>query len=171
MVITISTFKTRWGNILLAATSRGVAAVQMGGNKTAWLAGLRRRFPSAEIQAGDSNHLRAARPQLQRYLAGRGKAFRIRLDWRGLTEFQCKVLRVVNAIPYGKTLSYGTIARKIRRPAAARAVGGAVGANPFAPIVPCHRVLASDGKPGGYSGAGGVRTKLRLLELEKSEFS
>lgn len=70
-------------------------------------------------------------------------------------------------IPRGETRTYGWIARKIGRPHAARAVGTALGRNPFAPGIPCHRVVRSDGSLGGYSGRGGLRRKKALLEAEK----
>jgi O-6-methylguanine DNA methyltransferase len=169
MKIYFSEMRTTWGSIYLAATSRGLAGVQMGGSKKKWLTSLRRRFPLAEGIEGGSAFLREAQRELREYLSGRRSAFRVKVDWAGLTNFQRSVLRAVNAIPYGKTRTYGEIAQRIKRPRAARAVGGAVGGNPYAPIVPCHRVLAANGMLGGYSGAGGVKTKKRLLELEQAE--
>lgn len=76
------------------------------------------------------------------------------------------VWRACSAIPPGETRTYGWIARKIGKPRAARAVGRALASNPFAPVVPCHRVVASDGSLGGYSGPGGLAAKKRLLERE-----
>jgi O-6-methylguanine DNA methyltransferase len=169
MKIFISQMHSSWGSIYLAATSRGLAGVQMGGSKKNWLTSLRRRFPLAEGIEGDSAFLREAQRELREYFSGRRSDFRVRMDWAGLTNFQRSVLREVNAIPFGKTRTYGEIAQRIQRPRAARAVGGAVGGNPYAPIVPCHRVLAANGVLGGYSGAGGVKTKKRLLELEKAD--
>lgn len=72
------------------------------------------------------------------------------------------------AIPAGTTVSYGELARRIGKPGAARAVGTALGANPFAPIIPCHRVIRADGKMGGYSGPGGIKMKQALLRKEKN---
>ncbi len=82
------------------------------------------------------------------------------------TPFQKKVWAELCKIPKGKTLTYAQLARKIGRPKAVRAVGNAVGKNPFAPAVPCHRIVRSDGKLGGYSGKGGVATKIKLLKKE-----
>ncbi|MBI4802257.1 MAG: MGMT family protein [Elusimicrobia bacterium] len=87
------------------------------------------------------------------------------------TPFQRSVWRACMAIPRGQTRSYGWLARRIGRPEAARAVGAALGKNPFAPIVPCHRVIRSDGLPGGFSAPGGLKTKLRLLAAEKGDRS
>jgi len=86
---------------------------------------------------------------------------------REYTPFQRKVWLACAKIPPGKTMTYGELARKVGCPGAARAVGSALGKNPFAPIVPCHRVLAANGKPGGYSGPGGIKTKLEMLRKEK----
>ena len=77
-----------------------------------------------------------------------------------------QVYRTAQRIPPGETISYGELARRIGRPGAARAVGRALAANPVAPIVPCHRVVARDGGLTGYSGPGGLRTKARLLACE-----
>jgi methylated-DNA-[protein]-cysteine S-methyltransferase len=76
------------------------------------------------------------------------------------------VWKVCARIPKGQVRTYGWVARQIRRPGAARAVGRALGANPFAPVVPCHRVVAAQGRWGGYSGPGGVKRKRELLRRE-----
>ena len=83
-------------------------------------------------------------------------------------DFYQSVWKACAAIPRGQTRSYGWIAKTIGRPHAARAVGRALGANPFAPVIPCHRVVGSDGKMTGYSGAGGIQQKIRLLKEERS---
>ena len=82
------------------------------------------------------------------------------------TTFEQQVYRAIARIPRGQTRSYGWVAQRIGRPQAARAVGQALKRNPYAPKVPCHRVVKSDGSLGGYSGRGGLRLKRRLLELE-----
>ncbi len=82
------------------------------------------------------------------------------------TVFQKKVWAALCNIPKGKTITYKELARKIGSPHAVRAVANAVGANPLAPIIPCHRVVRSDGTLGGYSGKGGIKTKLALLSSE-----
>jgi methylated-DNA-[protein]-cysteine S-methyltransferase len=81
--------------------------------------------------------------------------------------FQQAVWRACAEIPAGEVRTYGWIAARIGRPRAARAVGAALGANPFAPVIPCHRVVRSDGSLGGYSGRGGARAKALLLAREK----
>jgi methylated-DNA-[protein]-cysteine S-methyltransferase len=93
----------------------------------------------------------------------------IPLDTSVLTPFQKKVFRVVSAIPAGRTLTYGEVAKRIGRPRAARAVGQAMRANPHAPFMPCHRVVAADGL-GGYGGKMHSKTKTALLEWERGRW-
>jgi methylated-DNA-[protein]-cysteine S-methyltransferase len=88
------------------------------------------------------------------------------LDLRGLPQLDCRVYEVVRRIPCGATLSYGEVAERLGDRLLARAVGWALAHNPFAPVVPCHRVLGADGRPGGFSARGGLRTKLQLLTIE-----
>src|SRR5439155_14045916 len=90
----------------------------------------------------------------------------IPLDLDGIAPFHRKVYDVVRTIPPGETMSYGEVAAAVGSPGAARAVGQALGRNPFAIVVPCHRVLAAGGKTGGFSANGGVCTKLRMLAIE-----
>jgi methylated-DNA-[protein]-cysteine S-methyltransferase len=96
----------------------------------------------------------------------------VELDMTNIPEFQQRVYAVTRAIPPGRTLSYGEVgevAARIGEPGAARAVGQALGRNPFAPVVPCHRVLAAGTGAGGFSARGGVATKLRLLQIEQAQ--
>ena|SRR5436190_5945367 len=92
----------------------------------------------------------------------------VALDWSGVPDFERKVYDAARAVPPGMTTTYGAIAIRIGSPGAARAVGRALGQNPFPIVVPCHRVLAADGKPGGFSAAGGVVTKLKMLAIENA---
>jgi O-6-methylguanine DNA methyltransferase len=87
---------------------------------------------------------------------------------KGYTPFQQAVWKACMTIPEGETRSYGWIAERIGRPGAARAVGSALGKNPFAPAVPCHRVIKSDGSLGGFSAPGGLKAKLKLLKKERA---
>ncbi len=87
----------------------------------------------------------------------------------GVPPFHRRVYRVARKIPPGATLSYGEIAARLGAPRSARAVGQALGRNPFAILVPCHRVVAAGGKLGGFSANGGVATKLRLLAIEGAQ--
>lgn len=103
--------------------------------------------------------------QVEEYLCGKRKDFNLPLEMDG-TPFQKKVWQRLSQIPYGNTRSYKDIAHEIKNAKAVRAVGAANGRNPLSIIVPCHRVIASDGSLGGY--AGGLDIKIRLLELEKN---
>jgi O-6-methylguanine DNA methyltransferase len=107
---------------------------------------------------------RATEAALKAILAGRAAKTLPPLDWSGKTEFQKSVWRALRKIRRGQTKSYGEIARAIGNPKAVRAVGGACGANPIPVLVPCHRVLAANGKIGGFSG--GLNRKRELLKRE-----
>jgi methylated-DNA-[protein]-cysteine S-methyltransferase len=105
--------------------------------------------------------------RLQAYASGARDEFRdVEVDLGPVTEFQRRVLDRCRRIPYGHTLTYGQLATQAGYPGAARAVGNCMAANPIALIIPCHRVVASSGRLGGYSAIGGVCVKRRLLELE-----
>jgi methylated-DNA-[protein]-cysteine S-methyltransferase len=102
--------------------------------------------------------------RFQAYFSGGVAAFPDKLDYYGFTPFQRAVWEATRRIPHGQTRSYGWVAQQLGKPGAARAVGQALGRNPFPIIVPCHRVLAADGGLGGFSG--GLEMKRLLLELE-----
>jgi O-6-methylguanine DNA methyltransferase len=114
----------------------------------------------------DAARCAAAARQLGEYFLGRRREFELELALYG-TPFQLRVWRALCAIPYGALRSYGDIARAVGRPGAGRAVGQAVGSNPIPIVIPCHRVIASDGSIGGYSC--GLAIKHRLLALEGAE--
>ena len=86
------------------------------------------------------------------------------------TKFEIKVWKYLKSIPRGKIKTYKQVAKGINRPKAARAVANACGKNPYAPKIPCHRVIRTDGTLGGYSGKGGIKAKIKLLKAEKSAF-
>jgi methylated-DNA-[protein]-cysteine S-methyltransferase len=113
----------------------------------------------------DDSALAAYATQLSDYLAGKRRDFDFPLDLRG-TQFQLSCWNQLLKIPYGEVITYAELARQVRRPQAFRAVGHANGQNPIAIIVPCHRVIASDGTLGGYGG--GLPMKQWLLDLEKA---
>lgn len=102
--------------------------------------------------------------QLEEYFQGKRQSFDLPFDIVSGTPFQKSVWQQLSKIPYGKTVSYKDIAAKIKNPRAVRAVGSANGRNPLSIIVPCHRVIAANGKLGGY--AGGLDIKTKLLKLE-----
>lgn len=138
---------------------------------TAGPAGIRsieinpRREASGTRNDGNEMLVEAA-TQLREYFAGRRRRFELPLDPQG-TEFQRRVWKALEEIPYGETRSYRDIAIAVNLPRAVRAVGAANGRNPLPVVVPCHRVIGVDGKLVGY--AGGLRLKQMLLELEKQQ--
>ena len=139
------------GPLLLAVSERGLVALE---------------FDRGKVAAGwveSAAETAACARQLEEYFAGRRRQFDLLLDLRG-TDFQKRCWLELLKIPYGETRSYADIARAIGNPLAVRAVGLANGQNPIAIIVPCHRVIGSDGSLTGYGG--GLETKRKLLELE-----
>ena len=124
--------------------------------------GSMRRDPEADWIYNEKP-LADVRQQLQEYFAGQRKDFDLPLQLTG-TEFQVSVLQALQQIPYGETVSYGEVARRIGRPKAMRAVGAANGRNPIPIVVPCHRVIGSSGDMTGFGG--GIDTKEALLRLE-----
>jgi len=130
------------------------------------VASMMRRFPGAEAQL-PTGKIAQAVEAVVRLLSGNPEDFSSTpLDLTAVPEFDRKVLELTIAIPPGETRTYGELARSLGSPGAARAVGRALGANPIPIIVPCHRVLAADGKSGGFSAPGGASTKLKILEIE-----
>lgn len=93
----------------------------------------------------------------------------IDIDIAGIPAFNAEVYAIARAIPPGETLTYGDIARRLGDVALSQAVGKALGENPFAPIVPCHRIIAAGGRTGGFSAEGGIDTKMRLLSIERAK--
>jgi methylated-DNA-[protein]-cysteine S-methyltransferase len=133
---------------------------------------LKRRFPEAEEKEPPTS-VKEAIEAIGALLAGEPRdlsAFALDLD--DATEFNRRVYAVARAIPPGATLSYGEVTAKLGEPReVARDVGQALGQNPIPIIVPCHRVLAANGKPGGFSASGGVTTKLKLLNIERAKIA
>ena len=142
------------GRLLLAGDDAGLCLLHMDQDDP---------HPPAEGWQPAGTQLDEVCRQLDQYFAGRRQRFELRLAARG-TPFQQAVWNALRAIPYGHTCSYAELARLIERPKAVRAVGVANGANPIAVIVPCHRVIGSDGSLTGF--AGGLSRKALLLQLE-----
>jgi methylated-DNA-[protein]-cysteine S-methyltransferase len=146
------------GDLLLAGDEQALQAVYFQG-------GPRPIRPERDWQA-DARPFREAVRQLQAYFSGKLQKFDLPLAPEG-TDFQMKVWRALQSIPYGETWSYGELARRIRKPTASRAVGAANGQNPIPVIIPCHRVIGANGLLTGFGG--GLPIKRKLLELESSE--
>ena len=154
---------TPLGPVNVAWTARGVLAAEIGDDLSAFAARIGERLGVIPILM-DSGPVRA---QIEEYLHGQRTAFELEIDWSLCTPFQRQVLEQQLAIPYGETRTYGQLATQIGKPQAARAVGRAGATNPIPLIIPCHRVIGSDGNLRGYGAPGGIRTKAWLLELEK----
>jgi len=153
------------GELLLAVTPRGLAYVAFDDEERDELLDRLARQLSPRIldhQASSD----AVRRQLDEYFAGERRRFELKLDRRLMRGIARDVLAETARVPFGRTTTYGTIADKIGRPRASRAVGNALGSNPIPIVVPCHRVLRAGGDVGGY--AGGPERKRRLLRLEGS---
>ena len=147
------------GPLLLAGTQDALHVLAFG-------VGSRRREIDAAWQPDVKGVLGPIRKELDQYFAGRLKKFSTPVAFNG-TQFQTTVWQELRRIPYGETISYLELAKRIRNPAAVRAVGMANGANPIAIVVPCHRVIGSNGSLTGFGG--GLPTKRALLELEKGQ--
>lgn len=132
---------------------------------------LARRFPEAS-EAAAEGFVAGAVAGIQALFAGEKRDLSdLPLAIETVPAFHRKVYEIALAIPHGETLTYGEVAQRLGEPGAARAVGVALGQNPWPIIVPCHRVLAAGGKTGGFSADGGVGTKLRILTIEKARTS
>ena len=147
------------GPLLLAGDSDALHVLSFG-------VGSRPREVDAEWMPDKKGVLRNVCKELDQYFAGRLKKFSTKLAFNG-TPFQIDVWKELTRIPYGETISYLDLAKRIDNPKAVRAVGMANGANPIAIIVPCHRVIGSNGSLTGFGG--GLPTKRALLELEKGQ--
>jgi len=162
MEIKFTTGDSPLGNVLVAATGKGVCTVSLRESEEGAEDTLRARFPRAEIRRDDAA-LKPALDSVLARIAGRRLDDALPLDLQG-TDFQRDVWNQLLAIPPGSTRSYLDVAQAIKRPKATRAVAQACGANPVAVVVPCHRVVMSDGSIGGYSGLPGVKQALLAAE-------
>ncbi len=161
-VIRYATGTCSLGVILVAATQKGVAAILMGEERAPLEQDLRKRFPGAELIGGDKQFQRLLAKVIA-HVEAPGKTLDVPLDVRG-TAFQHRVWAALRDIPAGGTATYAEIAQRLGAPKAVRAVAGACAANPLAVVIPCHRVVRSDGSLSGYRwGAGRKRA---LLEKE-----
>lgn len=160
-------FETQIGHCGIAWNDRGITRMQLPeANPQATEARMCRRLPGVAARSPGAEAQQAILG-IVALLRGQHADLRaILLDMAHLPVFHQQVYAIARSIPAGTTLTYGEIARKLGAIHAARAVGQALGQNPFAIIVPCHRVLAAGGKPGGFSAGNGVATKLKLLAIE-----
>ena len=161
-------FDTAIGTCALAWGPRGLIGVQLPeeSGAPATRARMQRRFPDlAEAEPPESAQKAVA--AIQSLLQGAPDDLaNIELDMSRVSEFHQRIYAIARRIPPGQTRTYGEIAAELGDKGLSRAVGQAMGHNPFAPVVPCHRVLAAGNKPGGFSAGGGALTKLRMLDIE-----
>jgi len=160
-------FDTAIGRCAIAWSGRGIVGVQLPEtSEPATRARLVRRFPHAR-EAPPPPAVKRAIEGIVALLRGEASDLAaVELDIDGVPAFHRRVYEVARTIAPGATLSYGEIAARLGAPGEARAVGQALGRNPFAIVVPCHRVLAAGGRIGGFSANGGITTKRRLLAIE-----
>ncbi|WP_432053998.1 methylated-DNA--[protein]-cysteine S-methyltransferase [Streptomyces sp. bgisy022] len=160
--------ETDIGPLMLAATGAGLVNVVFHATaavRDRALERLTERLGAAPVEDPAAPLLAEAIRQVQAYLAGERHTFDVPLDWSLISGFNRAVLReLATGVPFGEVVGYGDLARRVGRPGGAQAVGMAMGANPLPVVVPCHRVVESDGGIGGFGG--GLETKRRLLALE-----
>lgn len=141
---------TKYGGMKIVYDNKGISRIY---------------FPSPRFLRNEtiSKALLKLQRDFQRYFNGQNVKFKCKLNYEGLSNFERKVLKCLKTIPYGQTRSYSWVAEKIGNPKAYRAIGNAVGKNPFPIIVPCHRVILNNGKLGGFSC--GIGWKKKLLKI------
>jgi methylated-DNA-[protein]-cysteine S-methyltransferase len=163
--VAYATADSPFGTLLLAKTPRGLVRLGLPGEDVeAMLTDLAGRISPRVLQ--DPARLDEERRELDDYFAGRRHAFELPIDWQLSGGFLLRARQGIAAIPYGETRTYTDLARAAGNERAVRAAGSACSRNPIPLVVPCHRVLRSDGSLGGY--AGGLEMKERLLELERA---
>ena len=154
-----TTIAGRWGPVFVAATDRGVTAIEWLTTEEAFEASVVRRLGgpvarlgTVRVKGNHEKHLKNAVKWVEAFLSGRPAKDHPPIDLRDRPAWDQRVLNAVATIPWGRTASYGEIARRIGMPRASRAVGGALGRNPIVFMIPCHRIIASDGTLGGWGG-------------------
>ena len=166
-VIKYVIFKTKWGYFGFAGTEYGLCRTQLPGPKSEKIESLLlKNLPVARL---DKTFFKTLQEQITAYFEGTYINFNwdtpLALD--GFSSFGISVLTTCRVIEFGQTISYGQLAKKSGRPNASRAVGSALAKNPLPLLIPCHRIIRSDGKLGGFSATGGVTLKKKMLELER----
>lgn len=161
-------FETAIGTCAIAWGSRGIVGLSLpAGNSDTPRAGIAKRFPDVAERQPEPE-IETVVLDIQALLAGEARdLLGATLDFDGIPDFHRRVYEVTRAIPPGQTLTYGQVSDRLKAPGTSRAVGQALGANPFPIIVPCHRILAASGKAGGFSAPGGLDTKLKMLNIER----
>jgi len=153
-----------FGPVFLARTAKGICRLSFRRSEDELLGELEGRSLLPEMAQGK---LERERRELGEYFQGKRRRFEVPIDLRWGTEFQRSVLQAASRIPFGERRSYAEVAKRLGRPKAQRAVGSALGKNPVPIVIPCHRVVASGGGIGGYTG--GIDIKRTLMEIEGIE--
>jgi O-6-methylguanine DNA methyltransferase len=162
-----ASFLTSLGSISVLCSARGICHLKLPG----FAEHKQTPISNSELTGQRPAYLPDLEEDLKAYFSGTRVTFDFPLDLAGAPEFYLKVWNVVKNIPYGEVRSYGWVARELGRPVAARAVGQALARNPVPVLIPCHRVIQSNGMPGGFAGRMSfIETKLRLLSLEGYRF-
>ncbi len=162
-----------WGVLHVAASDRGVVAIELASETSDFVDDLARRLHGDVVPAGPhvpsawSDTLARVGRQLDEYFAGARTSFDVPVDIEGVSPWERLVLDGARSLSYGEATSYGRLAQRIGRPRAARAVGNALGRNPIPIVIPCHRILAGDGTIGGYGGASRA-SQARMLSVKRT---
>lgn len=166
-VIQYQVFKTKWGYFGIGAKNgKIIVTVMPNKSKERVKVLLLKQLPSAVHKSGLCPN---ARTQIIRYFSGKSYDMNsVKVDLNHLKAFEKSVLTACTKVNHGQTASYNDLAKMIKKPRSSRAVGNALAKNPIPLIIPCHRVICSDGTIGNYSGSGGAKTKKMLIEHEKN---
>ncbi|MEY5049256.1 MAG: hypothetical protein RLZZ175_2615 [Bacteroidota bacterium] len=160
-------YDSKFGEIIIASTSKGICYLMYIENENTAFDSLKNKFPNANFQNQTDNFHKIA----LEYLCNPKTELELNLHIKG-SDFQINIWNILLDIPFGKTTTYGNIAQKINQPKASRAVGTAIGKNPIAYIIPCHRVIQNSGSLGGYMW--GIARKSKILawerEVESTEY-
>jgi methylated-DNA-[protein]-cysteine S-methyltransferase len=170
--IRFAAIDTSLGKVAVAWGDDGVRRIEIAErNRTGCVAKLERALGEIR-EAKPTPEIARLLRSIERHLQGEPARFEsTSIDWRGLSPFRVAVYRALRGVAPGETVSYGELAKRVGVPGAARAIGRAMATNPFPLLVPCHRVLASDGSTGGFSAPGGNTTKAKLLSIEGVELA
>lgn len=167
-VLRYVTFDTEIGRFLVAGGDRGLTTVCFAKDLDVERVLSTETRGTRVVAVEDRIRLRKVIDDIRDYLSGKHVRFTHRVDLEGLTDFNREVLEIVRRIPYGSLRTYKSVANEVGSPRATRPVGQALSHNPLPVIIPCHRVVNSDGTLGGYSG-GGTDMKRRLIEIETGQ--
>ena len=159
----VSRHPSPFGPLVVVESDRGVVAIEIDPSRQAALAELLAQRLGTDFVLRQVSRSETG-AELQAYFAGKRRRFEVAVDWSSLHGFQREVLKALARVPFGAVVSYGDLAKKIGKPGAARAIGGAMAKNPIPIVLPCHRVIAADGSLGGFSAGARVKKWLHAHE-------